>query len=129
MRPVWVQGPFPSPYSKAIDFDNLILVASGIGITPAMAVLEHHRERRVNLIWIVREVRAHVRAPVRVPACLCVRARVRACECVRVVRFACGTCVCEHVCVRVRVSVRVCMRVRVCAALSCRVLPRKVPPG
>jgi hypothetical protein len=54
-RPVWVQGPFPSPYSKAIDFDNLILVASGIGITPAMAVLEHHRERRVNLIWIVRE--------------------------------------------------------------------------
>ena len=52
-RPVWVQGPFLTPYKKAICFDNQILVATGIGITPALSVIENHREtRRANLIWI-----------------------------------------------------------------------------
>eukprot|EP00538_Stauroneis_constricta_P013463 CAMPEP_0119571090 /NCGR_PEP_ID=MMETSP1352-20130426/43944_1 /TAXON_ID=265584 /ORGANISM="Stauroneis constricta, Strain CCMP1120" /LENGTH=340 /DNA_ID=CAMNT_0007620769 /DNA_START=2080 /DNA_END=3104 /DNA_ORIENTATION=+ len=35
VRPAWVQGPFPSPYDSAEEYDaNQILVASGIGITP-----------------------------------------------------------------------------------------------
>ena len=37
-RPCWVQGPFASPYHTALEFDNIILVASGIGITPAIEV-------------------------------------------------------------------------------------------
>ena len=56
VRPVWVQGPFPSPYSQAMDFDNQVLVATGIGITPALSVIRAHKDsRRCNLIWVVRE--------------------------------------------------------------------------
>merc|ERR1712048_1048238 len=55
-RPVWVQGPFVSPFCTAADFDNLILVASGIGITPALAVMHTlQAERRVNLVWTCRD--------------------------------------------------------------------------
>jgi len=55
-RPVWISGPFPSPYNNAINFDNMILVASGIGITPALSTIEANRDsRRINLIWAVRE--------------------------------------------------------------------------
>ena len=55
VRPVWVQGPFVSPYNAAEDFDNHILVASGIGITPALSVIQAHKDsRRINLIWAVR---------------------------------------------------------------------------
>lgn len=56
VRPVWISGPFSSPYSTAVDFDNLILVATGIGITPALSIIETHKHtRRVNLIWICRD--------------------------------------------------------------------------
>lgn len=56
VRPVWICGPFPSPYSNAINFDNMILVASGIGITPALSAIEGYRDsRRINLIWAVRD--------------------------------------------------------------------------
>jgi ferric-chelate reductase len=55
-RPVWVHGPFPSPYDSADAYDNQILVASGIGITPAISVIRAHKDsRRINLIWIVRD--------------------------------------------------------------------------
>jgi ferric-chelate reductase len=56
VRPVWLSGPFPSPYSNASNFDSMILVASGIGITPALSAVEAFRDsRRINLIWAVRE--------------------------------------------------------------------------
>jgi predicted ferric reductase len=56
VRPVWISGPFPSPYNNAINYDNMILVASGIGITPALSAIEAYREsRRINLIWAVRD--------------------------------------------------------------------------
>ena len=56
VRPVWVQGPFPSPYDSADAYDNQILVASGIGITPALSVIRAHKDhRRINLIWAVRD--------------------------------------------------------------------------
>jgi predicted ferric reductase len=56
VRPVWIMGPFPSPYNNADQFDNLILVAAGIGITPALSTIEAYRSsRRINLIWTVRD--------------------------------------------------------------------------
>ena len=56
VRPCWVQGPFPSPYNSAEEYDNQILVASGIGITPALSVIRAHKDtRRINLIWAVRD--------------------------------------------------------------------------
>lgn len=55
-RPVWVQGPFASPYNNAEEYDNQILVASGIGITPALSVIQAHKtSRRTNLVWAVRD--------------------------------------------------------------------------
>jgi hypothetical protein len=47
-RPIWVQGPFSSPYDRAADYDNQILVA-GKFFDPRLAdavyssiVLIHH---------------------------------------------------------------------------------------
>ena len=55
-RPLWVCGPFPSPYNNCSNFDNMICVASGVGITPALSAIENYREsRRCNLIWSVRD--------------------------------------------------------------------------
>ena len=52
----WIKGPFPSPYSHASMYDNQILVASGIGITPALAAINAFKSsRRINLIWAVRD--------------------------------------------------------------------------
>jgi NAD(P)H-flavin reductase len=52
----WIKGPFPSPYSQVSSYDNQILVASGIGITPALAAINAFKaSRRINLIWAVRD--------------------------------------------------------------------------
>jgi len=57
VRPVWVSGPFASPYSTAVSYEDLILVASGIGITPAMDIINAYRSgnRRLSLIWTCRD--------------------------------------------------------------------------
>mmetsp|Transcript_17430 Transcript_17430/g.24892 ORF Transcript_17430/g.24892 Transcript_17430/m.24892 type:complete len:638 (+) Transcript_17430:540-2453(+) len=56
VRPMWISGPFISPFNAAVLYDNQILVASGIGITPALSVINAHKElRRVNLIWACRD--------------------------------------------------------------------------
>ena len=56
VRPVWVSGPFVSPYNNALNFDNTICVASGIGITPALSIIRAHKEsRRINLVWMCRD--------------------------------------------------------------------------
>ena len=55
-RPVWVQGPFNSPYGASDNFDNLIFVAGGIGITPALSAIRALKDtRRCNLIWATRD--------------------------------------------------------------------------
>ena len=55
-RPAWICGPFASPYSVATNYDNLILVASGIGITPAMSIVTSLKEtRRTHVLWACRE--------------------------------------------------------------------------
>ncbi|KAH8072411.1 oxidoreductase [Aureococcus anophagefferens] len=44
------------PYATASNFDNLVLVASGIGITPAINILAAAKEtRRCNLLWMCRD--------------------------------------------------------------------------
>ena len=56
VRPCWVQGPYPSPYNQAEQYDHQVLVASGIGITPALSVIRAHKDtRQINLIWSVRD--------------------------------------------------------------------------
>mmetsp|Transcript_23439 Transcript_23439/g.38791 ORF Transcript_23439/g.38791 Transcript_23439/m.38791 type:complete len:677 (+) Transcript_23439:87-2117(+) len=56
VRPVWIMGPFPSPYKNAVKYDNQVLVAAGIGITPALSVIRAHKDHRcINLIWAVRD--------------------------------------------------------------------------
>ena len=56
-RPVFIAGPYASPYSTALFYDNLVLFASGVGVTPALAVVHHHSksDRHVNLVWACRE--------------------------------------------------------------------------
>lgn len=57
VRPAWICGPFASPYSTAVHYEDLILVASGIGITPAMDIINAYRagSRRLSLIWSCRD--------------------------------------------------------------------------
>lgn len=57
-RACWVRGPFVSPYSVAKDFSQLLLFASGIGITPALGVMGHyHGGTRVKfLVWSTRSL-------------------------------------------------------------------------
>lgn len=55
-RPSYICGPFTSPYATATSYDNLCLVASGIGITPAVSIIQSAKEeRRCNLIWMTRD--------------------------------------------------------------------------
>ena len=56
-RPMWVCGPFSSPYSTGFRADNMVAVASGIGITPAIALIvgEQSSTKRIHLIWACRD--------------------------------------------------------------------------
>ena len=56
LRHCWVKGPFVSPYSAVSNFSNLVLIASGIGITPALGVMGQYKgnSRFKALIWSTR---------------------------------------------------------------------------
>ncbi|KAL9186835.1 hypothetical protein ACHAXT_010555 [Thalassiosira profunda] len=57
-KPAFVAGPFLSPFnSPAMDRENLIAVASGIGITPIVSLMKQylHTQRCINLVWICRD--------------------------------------------------------------------------
>merc|ERR1719262_1572083 len=55
-RPVWIQGPFTSPFGASVSYDKLICVASGVGITPSMHLVQTiGTDRTVTLIWICRD--------------------------------------------------------------------------
>lgn len=57
VRPMYIMGPFSSPYGNADAYDNQILVASGIGITPALSIIQSFKDSCcTNLIWAVRDV-------------------------------------------------------------------------
>jgi hypothetical protein len=55
-RSCWIRGPYTSPFTIAHDFSQLLLFASGIGITPSLGVLgQYHGAKRVKfLIWCTR---------------------------------------------------------------------------
>jgi len=55
-RSCWVSGPFTSPYSVASGFSHLVLMASGIGITPALGVMGQFPDssRTKVLVWSIR---------------------------------------------------------------------------
>ena len=55
-RHCWVKGPFVSPYSAVSNFSNLVSIASGIGITPALGVMGQYKRhsRFKTLIWSTR---------------------------------------------------------------------------
>ena len=62
VRPCYINGPFLSPYNNADSYDNQILVASGIGITPALSIIcAHKNHRRINLVRIERNSTRFVR--------------------------------------------------------------------
>jgi hypothetical protein len=45
-----------SPFSTSVEYDNLLLVATGIGITPCLGLINKMKEdRRINLIWMYRD--------------------------------------------------------------------------
>ncbi|KAL9183809.1 hypothetical protein ACHAXT_004665 [Thalassiosira profunda] len=57
-KPAFVVGPFLSPFSSpAMDSENLVAVASGIGVTPAISLIRQYAStsRRLNLIWVCRD--------------------------------------------------------------------------
>ncbi len=57
VRPIYIMGPFSSPNNNADAYNNQIMVASGIDITPALSIIRAHKDsRRTNLIWAVRDV-------------------------------------------------------------------------
>ena len=54
-RACWIRGPYPSPYAISNDYANMLLFASGIGITPAMGVLSQFAgSRTCVVVWMVR---------------------------------------------------------------------------
>merc|ERR1712232_491415 len=57
-RACFVRGPYVSPYLVAKDFSQLLLFASGIGITPAMGVLGQYSgtQRLKFLVWSTRSI-------------------------------------------------------------------------
>lgn len=56
VRSAWIMGPYLSPFATAIEFDNIIALATGIGITPALALIKLYSDtRRINLIWMCRD--------------------------------------------------------------------------
>lgn len=56
LRSCWVRGPYASPYTIATNFNHLVLVASGIGITPALGVMGQFpgATRTKVVIWLTR---------------------------------------------------------------------------
>jgi len=55
-RACWVRGPYTSPYSVASHYNHFLLMASGIGITPALAVMAQYpgSTRTKVLIWLTK---------------------------------------------------------------------------
>lgn len=55
-RPILVAGPYAAPFSTSLTHRYLLVFASGVGITPAMAVISRLRtDRHIVLIWTARD--------------------------------------------------------------------------
>lgn len=57
LRSCWIRGPYTSPYYIARDFSHLVLISTGIGITPALGVMSHYSgfSRTKILIWVTKD--------------------------------------------------------------------------
>ena len=57
LRECWVSGPYTSPFSVARQFSHLVLVATGIGITPSLGVTGAYpgMTRTKILLWSTRD--------------------------------------------------------------------------
>ena len=55
-RSIWVTGPYASPYLISGNFNSLVILATGIGITPALAVMNQYAgySRFKILVWSTR---------------------------------------------------------------------------
>ena len=57
-KPVFVVGPLLSPFnSPAMDSENLVACALGIGVTPAISLIKQYSNtsRPLNLVWICQD--------------------------------------------------------------------------
>jgi hypothetical protein len=55
-RSLWIKGPFSSPFAAAVDYSNLMIVATGVGITAAISCIQKYKDERViNLVWMCRD--------------------------------------------------------------------------
>ena len=56
LQSCWVRGPFTSPYFVAHEYGHFVMVASGIGITPALGVMGQFPgfSRTKILVWCTR---------------------------------------------------------------------------
>jgi hypothetical protein len=57
LQSCWIRGPYSSPYRIARDFSHLVLISTGIGITPALGVMGQYfgYSRTKILIWLTKD--------------------------------------------------------------------------
>ncbi|CAM9422421.1 unnamed protein product, partial [Laminaria digitata] len=54
--PLWITAAQPSVLEQTVYYDNVVLVCSGAGITPAVSVAERFaKKKNVHLLWLSRE--------------------------------------------------------------------------
>ncbi|CAM9294444.1 unnamed protein product [Ectocarpus sp. 6 AP-2014] len=54
--PLWITAAQPSVAEQAVYFDNVLLVCTGVGVTPAVSVAERFRKtKNVHLLWCCRD--------------------------------------------------------------------------
>ncbi|CAM9360989.1 unnamed protein product, partial [Laminaria digitata] len=54
--PLWITAAQPSVLEQTLYYDNVVLVCSGAGITPAVSVAERFaKKKNVHLLWLSRE--------------------------------------------------------------------------
>ncbi|CAM9504596.1 unnamed protein product [Phaeothamnion confervicola] len=55
-RPVWISRALPSVMDHSIGFDRVLLVGTGVGITPAVSVIERYAgTKHISLLWMSRD--------------------------------------------------------------------------
>eukprot|EP00904_Undaria_pinnatifida_P005548 jgi/Undpi1/2122/HiC_scaffold_12.g05508.m1 len=54
--PLWITAAQPSLMEKSIYYDNLVLMCTGAGITPAVSIIERFAKRKnIHLMWMSRD--------------------------------------------------------------------------
>ena len=54
--PLWITAAQPSLMERSIYYDNLVLMCTGAGITPAVSIIERFANRKnIHLMWMTRD--------------------------------------------------------------------------